>query len=262
MNPILPWGQPPLLGVPLCYSPFQGSALLDATTPQPAVVSGGIGLLLANNATDIQIAGILGGTPGQLITIVSIGAGNVFLVHQSGLAAVGDRLINYATSADTPLAAGVGTATYRYDGASSRWRLVAHEQGAPITPAFNAADYTANGGGGAWTLTAPDVITASYLLRGRQVWVNVFLVTTTIVGAVNTLLQRTVPGGFTIGASVIGAMGSYVDGGGVVIAGGYVDASAGAQLIRFGRSDPALGVNWTAGVNLARVSTDIVFPVT
>lgn len=246
---------------PLSLFPPSGVVGLTDGSGGVAVPGAGAALIRMTNAAPFTLAGITGGFPGQLVTIAALGAGQVDLPHLSGAAAAGDRLFNTVTSAPSSLAGGSGQATYRRDGVSNLWRLVAYEQGSPLTPTFNAADYTANGGGGAWTLTAPDVISASYTLRGRLLLCNFFLNTTTVVGAVNTLLQRTVPGGYVISASVIGAMGSYVNGG-VAVLGGYVDASASAQLIRFGRSDPSLGNNWTAGVDNVRVSVPIEFPVT
>lgn len=150
-------------------------------------------LIRMNNASDVTITGLAAGKPGQRVTIVSIGAGNVYLAHQNAGSTAANRLINNVTSADTPLAAGKGTATFVYDDTTDRWRLVAHEQGAAIAytcawtavsvnPAIGngslAANYTIIGdrcfleilitmgstttyGTGAWRLSLPVPATAS-----------------------------------------------------------------------------------------------------
>lgn len=150
-------------------------------------------LIRMNNASDVTITGLAAGKPGQRVTIVSIGAGNVYLAHQNAGSTAANRLINNVTSADTPLAAGKGTATFVYDDTTDRWRLVAHEQGAAIAytcawtavsvnPAIGngslAANYTIIGdrcfleilitmgstttyGTGAWRLSLPVAATAS-----------------------------------------------------------------------------------------------------
>jgi hypothetical protein len=107
-----------------------------------------------------------------------------------------NRLINYATSASTSLAAGVGTAQYVYDGTTARWRLVAHEQGAPITATYSALNFTASAG--TWTVDSGDITTLTYLLRGRELTVR-FRIENTDVSATPTdlLIGTAAWGGFT-----------------------------------------------------------------
>jgi hypothetical protein len=90
-------------------------------------------VLRMNNASDATITGVSGGVDGAILSIVSIGAGNVFLSHQAAGSTATNRLINILTSSTTPLAAALGTATYVYDSTSGRWRLIRHEQGGFIT---------------------------------------------------------------------------------------------------------------------------------
>jgi hypothetical protein len=90
-------------------------------------------VLRMNNASDATITGVSGGVDGAILSIISIGAGNVFLSHQAAGSTATNRLINIITSSTTPLAAVVGTATYVYDSTSGRWRLIRHEQGGFIT---------------------------------------------------------------------------------------------------------------------------------
>lgn len=120
-------------------------------------------VILCNNATLLTIDGIAGGFDGQVVQLISIGAGEVDLFHQSGGSTAANRFINYTTSSFTSLAAGVGTATYRYDASALRWRLMTHEQGAWITRNFTALNYTATSGN--WNVAA--AIRDAYWLKGR-----------------------------------------------------------------------------------------------
>ncbi len=121
-------------------------------------------LVIFNNASDITVTGIAAPSspskPGKPLRCISIGAGNVFFKHQNGSSTAANRLINFATSGDTPLAAGVGTAMFVYDSVNSRWRLMLHEQGEWL-------DYSATS-----TIVGFSSRTATslrYFLRGRTV---------------------------------------------------------------------------------------------
>lgn len=198
----------------------------------------------ANNPTLLTIQGIAAGKDGQQLTIFSIGAGQVDLAHQNGAAAVGNRLINCATSGNTSLAAGSGVAVLQYDATATRWRLRQHEQGAWITPAFVAGTYTGVGGG-TWTLAAGDVTTQAYRLVGRTVHVMWVLVTTTVAGVVGDLsIGNAAWGGFTA-AKAENGVHSYSDNGGAEVIGSVRVAAAGAALLL----DRIAGANWTAAVD-------------
>jgi hypothetical protein len=124
-------------------------------------------LLICNNATDLTIRSITAPSspakPAKKLVIVSTGAGNVFLSNQdtTGTTAA-NRMINMITSGLTPLAAGTGIAIMVYDDNASRWRLVAHYQGAPIGCTLS------DGSTGALALTQA----ARYLAAGRQIFVE------------------------------------------------------------------------------------------
>lgn len=185
-----------------------------------------------NNATDSTIRGLVAGVAGQQVTIVSIGAGNVLLAHQNAGSAVGNRLINTATSGNTPLAAGKGVATYTYDATTARWRLSAHDQGAWITPTFAAGDYSA-WNVGSWTVAS--ATTQQYWLRGTQLF-RMWAVSGTTAGSPIAVTMAMV-GGFT----PVSSNGIYyigLNGGGTAEA-GYYDAAfaiAGTPVacLRFG----------------------------
>lgn len=152
-------------------------------------------IVYCNNASALTITGIAAGTDGDDITFVSIGAGTVSFSHQAAGSTAANRLINLVTSAPTPLAAGVGTARYVYDGTATRWRLVAHEQGAAITPAFSAGDYTQDSG--TWTVASGNVSLHNYYLKGRQLFVKLKIDSSTVASTPGVLKAK-VPGGFAI----------------------------------------------------------------
>jgi len=161
----------------------------------PAGLSGNT-LIVWAGTDDAAITGIAGGVNGQRVTIKHNGtAGKVLtFAHNSASSAAGNKLINIATSGATPVALG-GYITYQYDATGAVWRLVTHEQGAPITPAFSEGDYTATGGG-TFTVAAGDVTTFTYVLRGKQLFVTLFLSDVSIAGTVSRVSIK-LPGGFT-----------------------------------------------------------------
>jgi hypothetical protein len=137
-------------------------------------------LLRCNNASQLTITGIGAPTnPGTRLTIVSVGAGDVLLSHQSLSSGATARLINTGTAVATPLSAGTGTATYVYDGTTQRWRLLVADQGAPIafTPTWLGS------------VTNPvygnATVTAKYRIEGLSVKVEMSITmgTTTTYGS-------------------------------------------------------------------------------
>lgn len=159
-------------------------------------------LILCNNATDLTITGIAAPTnpakPGKKLVIVSGGAGNVYLKHQSASSNAANRLINLATSLDTPLAAGVGVAIYVYDDANSRWRLIAHDQGAAITYTPTWTNGTLGNG----------TLSANYLLRGRTVSVR-FSLTWGSTTSSSGVWSFSLPGTGVAGTPFAGAFNAF-----------------------------------------------------
>lgn len=127
-------------------------------------------VILMNNASDATIRGIAGGVAGQRLTIVSIGAGNVFLAHQNAGSSAANRLINMVTSANSPLVAGKGYASYVYDATTSRWRMVDHFQGGVLSFAMT---WTSTG-------TAPTIgngtNTAEYEIQRNMCFITFLIV--------------------------------------------------------------------------------------
>ena len=164
-----------------------------------------------NNASDATIRGLVAGVDGQQVTIVSIGAGSVFLAHQNTNSAAANRLINFVTSGNTPLAAGVGTATLKYDATTARWRLIDHEQGKPITVTYNAGDFTASGTM-TWDVASGDILVDTYYVKGRMLFLQFGYNTTTVGGTASSELRKTFPNGYTCSARGICTIRQSQDG--------------------------------------------------
>lgn len=147
-------------------------------------------LYCTNSGVPLTITGLSGGVSGQRLTIIALGA-QVNLAPSNSGSLVANRLLNWATAAPTALARSVvtcGSATYIYDGTLiNRWELVAHDQGEWITPPFNAADFTATGGGGTWTVASGNIGAMSYKLTGRMIFIVFQILTTTVGGAPTAL---------------------------------------------------------------------------
>jgi hypothetical protein len=166
---------------------------ITLTGNQTGVSSANASLLRCDGSSLLTLHGIGAGYPGQQLTIVSVGTGQVDIVNQSateGIAA--NRIINGVTGTIS-LAAGVGRVVIAYDSTTARWRVVEHEQGAWITTAYNAGDYTASTG--TWTVSSGNVLRTAYYLKGRTLQFNETL-TATSVNATPTSLARVIPGGF------------------------------------------------------------------
>ncbi len=134
-------------------------------------------IIVAGGASTIH--GIAGGVDGQCVTIHSVVAGPVNLVHVSGSCAPANRLINLVT-APTPLAI-QGTATYRYDASSGAWRLIFHDQGQGLDVPYVQGNFISLGGG-TWTVPAGSIVTNRYHLTGRMLHWTVYLQSSTIGG--------------------------------------------------------------------------------
>lgn len=212
-------------------------------------------ILMNNNVASSTIRGIKAGFAGQIITIISIGLDNVFLAHQNVNSSAANRLINTVTGANTPLANGKGYASYQYDATTLRWRLIHHEQGAPLPVTFNSGDYTANGAM-TWTVDSADVLTNAYYLIGKILYWTVVVVSSTVGGVVNNQLRLAVPGGFTITRTGY-LLGSFRDNATGII--GQIEMLAGTTVVNFYRDITA--ANWSLSTDLTAIQATIIFEV-
>lgn len=238
-----------------------GGAIVEVTTTavgtQADLVLGTTAanvLLRCNNASLLTITGITA-QAGQRVVIVSVGAGQVECAHQSTGSTAANRLINCATSGTTPLAAGSGAATYVYDDTTDRWRLVKHTQGAGITRAFNAGDYS---GAGTMTVTAEasDVVSFAYLLNGRMLTVFFYLDSLTIGGTPTGGVQITIPNGF-VGARLVAGVTRYINAGALGFGRTFVNPAS-----TFITVEIATQGAWVAGTHNTSIQGQITCEVT
>jgi hypothetical protein len=166
-----------------------GTATSTATGTLDDFDFSGASVLRMDNATAATIRGFLAGVDGQLLTVVSIGAGTVYFAHQNAGSAAANRLINYVTAAATPITAG-GSATFCYDATTARWRMVSHSQGAYVNIAHAAGNFNASVG--AWGVDLADQVTYAYVLNGRIMTV-IFQIERTDVSLACTTLELTIP---------------------------------------------------------------------
>ena len=226
------------------------------TTGNIAQLSSSTTVVRMDNATDSTIQGIAAGTAGQVITIISVGAGHVFLAHQNGSASAADRLINPVTSGNTPLAAGAGVARLVYDDTTDRWRLVEHTQGAWITPTFAAGDYTSSVGG--WTVASTDTLSvpSSYYLFGNKALITLDVFTSSVTTPAPLSLFYTLQNGWTI-ANVIyeAAPGIASDNSNTTLFIASATALINDTRLQFKRTD---GATWTLTTNLTSLQCTLL----
>jgi hypothetical protein len=215
-------------------------------------------LVRMNNATAAVIHGIAAGYDGQRLQIVSVGAGEVDLAHQSstdGTAA--NRLINFVTSGITPLAPGSGKADLVYDGTTARWRLVGHEQGAWIAQTFAAGDYTGNNAM-TWTVASGDVTMRSYMLRGRTVTDAYRILTSTVGGTPSTLLLLAPPNGYTLPATFVARDTVIISDNGSQSVGRMIATGANDRI---SVSATLAGAAWSAATDTTSVEGTAIYEV-
>lgn len=214
---------------------------------------------LAGNTTimfygsaDLTITGIAGGIQGQLVTLKNNSGAVVYARHNDSGSSAGNRLYHPVTSAPLPIAAG-GWASWIFD--SGLWTLIAHEQGAWITPAYSAADYTATGGG--WTVDAGDVDHCEFRLDGKLLTVRLAVFGSSVSSA-PTALQRKIPGGFTASKAIyVGNVLCNNAGGALAVAG----VSAAGNTAAFGITPTIAGGAWAASTNTTNVYGSVAVPV-
>jgi hypothetical protein len=241
-----------------------GSAVVQTTTATGTqddfALTAGVSLLRVNNASLVTFRGFSAGYDGQLVTVVSLGAGEVDFSHENAGSAAANRLHNFVTSGVTPLAPGVGTAMFQYDATSARWRLVQHEQGDWILRAYAGGNYTGNASM-TWTVDSGDVFNDSFYLKGRTLLFDFDLATTTVGGTPSTDLQITLPNGYTSSSTgsvkvTRAACVRVIDNNGTPAAGqAYINSTV-VAVRQMG------GASWSASTNLTYVQGQISMQLT
>lgn len=195
------------------------------------------------NSSLVTIDGFQAGFDGQELQVISAGTGQVdFAPQNSGSSAV-NRLILFVTVGNTSLAPGSGTALFRYDGTTARWRLISHDQGAPITRAFLAANYTtatpAN-----YTWTVPSAFTDTYWLHDRQLTiVEVVGGVVATISSVGPELRMTLPQSY-VSAKRVGVVTNVIPN--TVGQIGFATSNSTLTYLQF-YVDATTTTNWTGG---------------
>lgn len=145
--------------------------------------------LLWSGASNLPVTGLAAAPAGTLVIFKNVGTAIAFFAHQSGSSLAANRLQNLATQDSTPVAPG-GRIVYLYSG--TVWQLVDHEQGAWITPAFVAGDFT-GAGSMTWTVAAGDVETDRYRISGITAMYQYSYRDTTVGGTPSADLRRALP---------------------------------------------------------------------
>ncbi len=237
-----------------------GVSIITSTGAQNALaLPAGTGdlVIVANNASLLSIQGIVAGLDGQRLTVISKGAGQVDLYHNHASGTAAGKLKLFATTGITSLAAGSGVATFQYDATVTVWRLVAHEQGAWITPAFAAGDFL-GGAPQVWTVDSGDVVSYKYRLSGRSLTVTWYLAATSVSGTPGPTLFLRAPTDFQASGYSLHMVLQNDNSAGNLST--YALLSPGGTQIQIAHSS---GVgNWTAATNTTYVFGTITWEVT
>lgn len=183
-------------------SPITVEAASNATGTQndwaPTIAVNGTTIQPWNGTADIIVTGLSGLPTGAIWIFKNIGTKNAFFPHLNAGSAAAHQFTNIITVGNgTPVAPG-GFIAYYNDG--TNLKILGHEQGASINVTFNAGDFTANGAM-TWTVSAGNVATFAYRVRGAMVLVSLFISNTTVGGTLNNELLVKIPNGFNIAVS-------------------------------------------------------------
>ena len=229
---------------------------ITLTGNQTGISAASAPVLRCENSSLLTIHGLGAGYSGQRLIVVSVGSGQVDIANESSTEAIqANRILNGVTGTIS-LSAGVGRMLLEYDATTARWRVIDHEQGAWITPAFSGGDYFGDGAM-TWTVDSVDVVTMAYLLRGRTITVNVLLGPSTVGGTPSLILRRQIPGGFTSAQDV--RVPAVVRNNSLWVVGSIGVSASGTTL--YFQNDPSGLVNWTTGTNQVYMQASITFAV-
>lgn len=204
-------------------------------------------LIRVSNASALTITGIAAGYNGQVIRILSNSTSKIEFAYNSGSSSVGNRLINYAQSANTPIisSSGNGYVDYQYDATAGFWRMTGHVQGAWITPTFAAGNFTAVAPL-TWTVASGQVTSCKYLLVHNCLHFNLAIDGSTLGGAGSAEFRvgNGAWGGFSGIVQVSHPLAFVSDGAGAITIATQAQLNAGSTFFRILKSTLA---NWTTG---------------
>jgi len=145
-------------------------------------------------ASDLSVTGLAVATSvvGQIVTLRNRSGGLIYVFNEWAESTSQFRFYNVVKSAPVMIATGGYMTWVRLAGG---WLQMAHDQGAFVTPPFNAAEYYGSGGM-TWTVGASNVTQCSFRLSGTMLSWSMYLSTTTLGGAPASAVFRSVPGGY------------------------------------------------------------------
>lgn len=217
-----------------------------------ALAAEGVSVLRWNGASPVTFSGFTNGIAGRSVIVINITASQSLKVtHDDGNSTIGNRVI--CTSTAGQIIGPNGSLLLWYDGTSSRWRLHVLNPGGPLTPAFSAGDFTANGSM-TWTVASGDVTTYAYQQDGKRVTFWLYLDNTTVGGTPNTDLQISLQG-FTASKLVANSVRIRDNG---TFATGVAYSAASGTVIGVRRVD---NTNWSTSTDTTDVHGQITVEV-
>lgn len=214
--------------------------------------------LRCNNASALEITGftVAGSAPrdGDVVIIDNIGSSTVRVRDENASSTAANRIICPSTSGQ--VIGAKGRMVCVYDGTSDRWREQCIDPGTPITPAFDAANFTGNGSM-TWTVEAGDVNHQKFAQNGKRVWCSFSIRTTSVGGTLSVQLRQALPFGWNVNPTIQG-IGIVID--------NHASAFQGALLLAGGTNilsfvDYTAGTNWQASTNLTQVNGLFTFEI-
>jgi hypothetical protein len=229
------------------------SATTGFVTSQALPAGNGPLIIRFTNASSLGVLGFAPGLLWQRLTVLAVGTGQVSFSYNDAGAPVGSKIITFITAGGTFLSAGLGSAEFVYDG--GRWVMVAHEQGAWITPPFAAVNFFGSASM-TWTVTAGEVATCSFYQKGHMVSVVFQILLSTVGGTLAPTLEisNLAWGGNFASGTAVGPTALSLDAG--VLAQSTVTASGGNLLIQ-----KTAGGNWAASTLTNSQTFSFTFPV-
>lgn len=164
----------------------------------------------------------------------------------------GSIVYGNSTPAWSELTIGANHTLLRSDGTDIAWHNFAW-----TTPSFNAAHYTADGGG-SWTVASGDVTTFAYSLVGKIMVISFWWSTTSVVGGVGVNVLSVVLPGSVTAAKTMGAPVTISDAGAAMETGRCYVLASGTAL-NFTR---AAATAWSNATNNTEIYGQIVIETT
>lgn len=126
------------------------------------------------------------------------------------------------------------------------------------TPTFAAGDYTASGAQ-TWTVAGGNIQADNYMRVGLTLFVNFFVVSTTVGGTPSSELRKAIPAGLIASGISSGAF-KYTDNG--TDGTGRWAVLNGGTFISFFKDATGAPANWSASTTNTRIALNCFFPVT